>query len=407
MKADAATVDAPAAAGQAGDSRRGIVSFRARILRSAVAPAALVLLVYCVWLVIAFAAGDTVWNFILIGVKFAPHMAHAVSGTGYDGQFSYYLATDPLHARVHMDNPAYRYTRILYPLVARLFALGQVRLVPYSLILVNVLAVAGGTWAVAAWSVRRGLNPWLALIYGLFPGLFTAFLRDLTEPLAYALVALAVYLYEFGGRRRLLLAGCALGLACLARETAGIFAFVYVLGPLFTTDSLSRRIKVAISIGLPALAPFAVYKLFLALWLHASGLPSSGHGQAFGLVPFAGALGPLSALNRSIAVLTVIMPALVCACVAIRAWRSGRFLPQWWALLGNIQVCVVMLDAASYVDSFGSERVSTGVLLAALYCVPLFGSVVVVRRWFAIAATGWLLMAPFYLVITPLWLAAR
>src|SRR5258707_12883358 len=50
---------------------------------------------------------------------------------------------------------------------------------------------------------------------------------DLTEPMAYALVALAVYLLDFGGRRRVLWAALCFGVAVLTRETAAVFAVVY------------------------------------------------------------------------------------------------------------------------------------------------------------------------------------
>src|SRR5580765_5904599 len=44
--------------------------------------------------------------------------------TGYDGQFAYWLAIDPSPAAAanHFDTPAYRYQRILYPLLARALA---------------------------------------------------------------------------------------------------------------------------------------------------------------------------------------------------------------------------------------------------------------------------------------------
>jgi len=43
--------------------------------------------------------------------------------------------------------------------------------------------------ALAFWLKRRGLSPWFALVYGLYPGLFIAMTLDLTEPLAYARLA--------------------------------------------------------------------------------------------------------------------------------------------------------------------------------------------------------------------------
>ena len=37
---------------------------------------------------------------------------------GYDGQFAYQIALNPLQAAPYLDIPPYRYQRVLYPLVA-------------------------------------------------------------------------------------------------------------------------------------------------------------------------------------------------------------------------------------------------------------------------------------------------
>src|SRR5947209_4900533 len=50
------------------------------------------------------------------------------NGVGYDGRFNYYIARDPLlHSGppTYFDDAAYRYQRILYPLLAAVLALGQ------------------------------------------------------------------------------------------------------------------------------------------------------------------------------------------------------------------------------------------------------------------------------------------
>src|SRR5436190_6486113 len=107
---------------------------------------------------------------------------------GYDGQFAYYLALDPVNARYYMDRDSYRYTRILYPMAVRLAALGNRDWVPMTLVLVNWLAITAGTWAVAAWCLESGLSPWLGLVYAFAIGQVVAFTRDLNEPLAFALV---------------------------------------------------------------------------------------------------------------------------------------------------------------------------------------------------------------------------
>ena len=101
---------------------------------------------------------------------------------GYDGQFYYFLAVDPTHGRDYMDAPGIIYSRIGYPMTARALSGGNPTLIPYMMVLVNILAAVGGTLAVAFFLRRHGLPPALALLYGFYPGLILAVLRDLTEP---------------------------------------------------------------------------------------------------------------------------------------------------------------------------------------------------------------------------------
>ena len=130
---------------------------RSRIIDRVWAPALLVLAVYGIWLCVAFQSGRDSRTFVRMGLRYL-EKSHASAVIkvdrrfqyyppnvgGYDGQYYYYIALDPAKARYYMDRPTYRYTRILYPITARLLALGQPELVPYSLILINWLAIAGG-----------------------------------------------------------------------------------------------------------------------------------------------------------------------------------------------------------------------------------------------------------------------
>src|SRR5581483_1565689 len=62
--------------------------------------------------------------------------AHKKSGTwGYDGQFYYQIARNPLGAAQFMDNAPYRYQHLLYGLLAWFLSFGQTSLVPYALLL--------------------------------------------------------------------------------------------------------------------------------------------------------------------------------------------------------------------------------------------------------------------------------
>src|ERR1700716_2172991 len=102
--------------------------------RSPITVAAVVLAIYGAWLIAFFGVGNHPYDMAWVGAKFivqshASPTIRAAAGTphyliGYDSQFFYYLALDPVNARYYMDVPTYRYTRVLYPLAARAMALG-------------------------------------------------------------------------------------------------------------------------------------------------------------------------------------------------------------------------------------------------------------------------------------------
>ena len=68
---------------------------------------------------------------------------------GYDGQYYYYIAHDPFilgQSYDHIDFPAYRYQRIIYPLAAWLLSFGHPPLIPWMMVAVNLLGILLGTW---------------------------------------------------------------------------------------------------------------------------------------------------------------------------------------------------------------------------------------------------------------------
>lgn len=381
--------------------------------------AALVLLFYGLWSAAFFAGGHDARDLTFMGDSFLrqshasgviaidPTYRYYPDHIGYDGQWAYYLALDPPNAHYYMDKPAYRYTRILYPMTARLLALGRPDFIPYTLLLVNLLALGGGTLALATWLRRKGISPWLALIYGFYPGLFISLQHDLNEPLAYALLALAVYLFDFGGRRRLIYAGLAFALAILARETTAVFAALYgfaLLAPRpFPAGPRARLWKPAKTqliqamtvLGI-ALAPALLYRLFLRLWLGNANVPADVVPE---LIPFRGILsywpwqGP-----QIIAAATVIAPALICAAVGVRALWRRLWRVEVLILLANVQLFVVMLAADSFPDMASSARVTASVVPAALFCLPTFDTLTRRNRTWLLAAAGlWLALLPWLL----------
>lgn len=380
-----------------------------------------VLLFHALWMGAYFAAGHEVRDFVKIGpnyvtrshassvIRFDPrydypknHLA-GQEGNGFDGQTVYYIALDPRLARHYIDDPGYRYQRILYPMAARALALARPAAVPWAMLLINWLAVGVGVLALGAWLRRRGSPPWLAGLYGLFPGLLVALQRDLTEPLAYGLVAVAVYLFDFGGRRGVLAAGVAFGLAGLARETTLLFAIPFGLSLLTTRPRATpargphARAGQATAFAALALLPAALWIGWEWSWLGLPGAP----GRDISLVPFSGAFDATFALSRQpVEALFVVVPALLCAGVAVFELRRG--IVGWVervCLLANVLFIVVLASGELWISYTSIGRVSTAIVLAALLCVPeAHPRPARARAALALAALLWLVVLPAIMV---------
>ena len=204
------------------------------------------------------------------------------TGTGYDGQFFYYLAHDPLlrddDPEAFLDYPAYRYGRILYPTLAWMAALGRPERLPWTLIGVNLLAVLVGTAAAVDIASSLGVSRWLALGFAFSPAVLIGMIADLAEPTAYALVIVGVALHlrnRHGG------AGLVLALGTLARESS-------LLVPLgFALHAAARRAwGRAVAYALPLAIPLAWH---LWVWARLGALPTVQAPTNFGL-PLSGAL---------------------------------------------------------------------------------------------------------------------
>lgn len=289
---------------------------------------------------------------------------------GEDGTFCYRIALNPGTLQ-GIDVPAYRYTRILYPLVARLLGFGQPAIIPYTLVLVNYLAVVGGTLAVAAWLRRRDVSPWYALLYGCYPGLVLATAHDLNEPLAYGLVALAVYLFDYGAQsslKRALLSAGVFALASLTRETTLVFALLYAAALLLRTKPLAIAVRRTLLFALIACVPFALYKIFLWRWLGTLSVPDTVLPQ---IVPFGGLIArwPWSGYEI-LGIEAIVVPCLLFAWLALHALWHGKRSVEVWSVLLHVQLFTVMLAPYSFADLLAHTRIVSGSILAATLCLP-------------------------------------
>lgn len=172
---------------------------------------------------------------VLAGDEFVgaghPRDLRVHAGTiGYDGQFVYRLALDPFTHRetaygITLDNPPYRQQRIGLPLTA--WAVNRTTRLPVStsLLLVNALALLAAAWAGAVLARRLGRPALWGTLVALVPGVVIALTRDLTEPLATALLLLGLVAWT---GRRTPLALLAFAASTLTRET--ILAVLFGLG---------------------------------------------------------------------------------------------------------------------------------------------------------------------------------
>ncbi len=296
----------------------------------------------------------------------------SVTDLGYDGQFYYYIALDPAGAACCLDAATYRYTRIGYPLTARIVALGIPGLVPAAMLAINLAAITATVALLAGWLRRKRQSGWWALVYGFYPGLFQAFQADVTEPMAYALVAAAVFTLEFGGRRRLLWGGLLFGLAGLTRETTLLFPAVYAVASALrarggTLRSLAEGVRVAVL----AAAPLVVYKAALAVRFGSLGVGFKS-GSEFATSPLAGLLSfhPFEA-RHWIQLACEAVPATLVAALAVYRLARGPRSAALAAYLVNYAFLVLLLQRSSYTNYVDSGRIQSGVILAAILALPV------------------------------------
>jgi hypothetical protein len=146
-----------------------------------------------------------------------------VPSAGYDGQFYYRLALDPAnwHATafgITMDQ-SYRFTRIGYPILAWIASLGQHRLVPVVLVVLNLLAVAAMAMLGAAFARQAGRHALWGLAFAAYFGLVISVGRDTAEPLAEACMLGGLLAYRRGTAAMYLTAAGLFSYGAITRET--------------------------------------------------------------------------------------------------------------------------------------------------------------------------------------------
>ena len=334
-----------------------------RKLLTGVKPWQVVLLVAIVYLatVLVSHQGDP-FAFVRIGSRFDPGVPDGT--TGYDGQFAYQIAVSPMDSVSKLDVPAYRLQRILYPALARIAAMGNRQLVPWTLVVVNLAALTLGVQATEAILTLYGQSRWWALAYGLNVGMLMSVRLDLTEPTAYLFVQLGALAWAHRRHRASALAFC---LASLAKEVTLLIALGYLVGKL-REDGPRAALKWAIM----AFLPFIILQAMLVICLGSIGIASGGKmSTPFEVLPLRawwgiaryniGAFLTLSLLIVPLA----IMPAAAGILASCRALAKDLVQPSAVSLAAQ-SIAYLFLPSTTLLAPPGASRFSIGLIAAFL-----------------------------------------
>ncbi len=298
---------------------------------------------------------DPLW-FVWLGEKYA--YLDANGKNGYDGQFVYYLACYGSAAIPHLDNAPYRLQRILYPATVRMFSWGNSALVPWVMIVENILAIVLSTYLLAKWLSKENLSPWYALMYSIYIGTFMAYSRDLNEPLAFCLIILGITLWI---HKKSISATIFLALAIFTKETTMLFIFGIIASAL-----MQKRIKPALLASISIL-PFAMWQIYLFIQLGTIPITAGPSLELplYGIIPH---LTPEA--GRLSSWLVVGLPALTFLCISSIYLLKGkcRSSATWWLLLHSIFVILMPLDVYDHIMHSG--RNASGLVLSVLFLLP-------------------------------------
>ena len=292
----------------------------------------------------------------------ALHLA-SVSQHPYDGQFVYYIAQElrPALVAPRLDVPAYRYQRILLPLLSRIACTGKATCLQWAIYAWNALSHLLAVGLLAGWLLRHGHSPWWAFVgYGLWPGLTVAFLAGLPEPLTYAWVIVALIAAE---HKRPAAMALAYTLAILAKEVALLFIIGHGLWAIWQQQRTQ-----AFWISLPLLI-FLGWQGMLLHWFGRLGIGSGGAGSTgWALFPLGGLIeiglySPLLLAIYTLLFTPVWIPAVLALPWSLTLGKPIKASLETFLFLVNA-LPVLFLPLSTFREPAAVLRVGTGLQLA-------------------------------------------
>lgn len=320
----------------------------------------LILIVVTGWAIIQ-ANGDPL-TLARIGTKFSEGLSDGTDG--YDGQFIYYIARDinPDTVKTYLDVPAYRYQRILLPIMARMVSMGNEQIIPWAILVINILAHGMGTWILTSIFKQWGINGWYSLVYGGWVGIGLATRLDLPEPLAYALVIFAIWAYI---KKKPMITWTALGLALFAKEVTGVFLLAFLCIDLYEKNTRNIIGFVCVSC-----IPFALFQVWLWQQFGQFGIGSGGAmATPFEVIPYMGLLRIGKYSFMYLLMMSIVFgPAIVFPSL----WGIINSVKKWLQKERNLFVvaffinclAIMFMPFSTFRETGGLLRYSTGLVLS-------------------------------------------
>lgn len=296
--------------------------------------------------------------FAHIGTRFSEQDPNGT--VGYDGQFVYFIARDGAEAVPYIDGPSLRYQRILYPLTARALALGQAQLIPWTLLIVNLIAHSIAAGLIALLLAQGGASPYAALIYSLWIGSLFALRFDLNELLCFALAVAAIFPYQ---QKRYRLTILLLILATMTKELGAIFAAGLALHAALVRGQWRWAILI---FGGPVLA-FLSWWGFMRLWFGT--LPTVYPSAKLHLIPLEGMFTAKTTVELIMLAIFLGMPTVILLLLALYQIMKTRRLSLSSALLLPAAGFVLTMPDVSWQDAVAAYRVALPIIITGLLFV--------------------------------------
>ncbi len=326
----------------------------------------LVTSLFCL-LVIVIPLSASHWDvnsIIRVGTRYSKGDVHG--SEGYDGQFNLFIAQDPRPEglKSKLDMPAYRYQRILLPLLARGLALGNYLIIPWMLIVLPLLGQLLGTFFVYRVLELFQVPPFYSLIYGLGAGYLLSIRLALAEPIAFAFVAGAIYFFEL---KKYPISYLLFALAFFTKEVTILFGASFLLYLM-----VEKKYKESITFFCLAFLPFIIFQFWLFNEFGKFGIGSGGAmATRFEVIPFMGLIriarySLIYFLAMAITFLPlVIVPSLWGVIISLRSIAKRDWNPIGFSLLLN-SLIMFFLPFSTYRETGGILRFSCGLTLAVL-----------------------------------------